>query len=416
MPIKKKSNTDSLFLSFENADQQIYGATGESQREGKAVESISIFDITPDPMQPRRAMPSAVREAWNGDSQQLKSVFDYWGELIESERGGEFPLQKLFEQASKSVVDQNGEDNDNLHAEQPGPFEASFMTILNLAASIQRDGLLNPITVAPRQGGGYQLETGERRWLAHHLLNILVDHTRFLNIDVIINPDVNVWRQAAENNARADLNAIGKARQFAILLMDLLRREGQTFQPMSAFDNERDFYAQVADGEQFRIPRGKGEMLLNAIGLKNGRQLRDYRRLLSLPDEVWQLADDYNWAEGRLRTLDEQAHNDEELIQLAKEMVDTVPIGTVSSENAPSTDAVSAKSTAKKDDWLDTKQQRQHISELLKVMNRILGGDIEQETIDEAFQLLSDQRAWINQIETMLAQLVNEKEKPKRNR
>lgn len=301
MPIKKQSKTDSLFVSFENADQQIYGATGQGQREGKAIENIPIFDIMPDPMQPRRAMPSAVREGWNGNPQELNAIFERWIDLIKAERNADFPVQELFKQASKQTNEQADESGagDDLHSEQPGPLEASFMTILNLAGSIKRDTLVNPITVA-RQQNGYQLETGERRWLAHHLLYILTDNTRYLDIKAVVMSNVSVWRQAAENNARADLNAIGKARQFAILLMDLLRQDGYSFEPMSAFKNERDFYAQVID---LRVPYGKAGLLLNAMGFKNRSGVNRHANLLLLDNEVWKLADDYNCPEFVLRDL-----------------------------------------------------------------------------------------------------------------
>jgi hypothetical protein len=112
----------------------------------------------------------------------------------------------------------------------------------------------------------------------------------------------NVWRQAAENNARDNLNVIGKARQLAILMMDLLVEESSfEFHPFSAFENEREYYAQVADGRVYPIPDGKTELLLSAMGLKNPVQIRQIRKALRLPDEIWRVADDENWTEGKLR-------------------------------------------------------------------------------------------------------------------
>ena len=64
---------------------------------------------------------------------------------------------------------------------------------------------------------------------------------------------------------------------------------------------DRVFYAQVEDGNEWRIPRGQGDRLMNALGFKNKRQLRDYRALLRLDDEGWNYADDNNISEGELR-------------------------------------------------------------------------------------------------------------------
>ena len=48
--------------------------------------------------------------------------------------------------------------------------EPAFAALLALAASIRHDGLQHPITVARDEHGGFLLESGERRWLAFHLL------------------------------------------------------------------------------------------------------------------------------------------------------------------------------------------------------------------------------------------------------
>ena len=189
---------------------------------------------------------------------------------------------------------------------ESGPIEASFLHLVELAASIRRDGLTNPITVV-RKGPKYTIETGERRWLAYHLLNAYFEsfgdssEEDWSKIPARIMDEANVWRQASENNARDNLNAVSKTRQLALLLMDLLGREH--FQPFEAFEVEQDFYAQVADGNEWRIPRGSGEMLLNAIGLKNPRQLRYYRALLRMPNELWIQADDLDLTEGAIRDL-----------------------------------------------------------------------------------------------------------------
>jgi hypothetical protein len=109
-----------------------------------------------------------------------------------------------------------------------------------------------------------------------------------------------VWRQAFENNARTDLGAIAKARQLALLLMDLHR--DKPFARREQFEHERDFYAQVADGQAFSI-RGNAEQIVSAMGVNNRSVITRYRNLLKLPYLVWEVADDLNWPERKLRPL-----------------------------------------------------------------------------------------------------------------
>ena len=94
---------------------------------------------------------------------------------------------------------------------------------------------------------------------------------------------------------------ISRARQLSLLLMDL--HGWQNFSTLDACDNEQAFYAQVADGSTWRIPRGQGERLLNAMGLSDASQLRQYRALLRLPGELWRKGDDEDLSEGELRKM-----------------------------------------------------------------------------------------------------------------
>jgi hypothetical protein len=285
------------FNSAQKATFDLFGGnpTGETQPDSASdefrvgrpekIQQIGIFEIVPDASQPRRALPSAIRAEWNGDPVNLPGLFGDWLAWV-----GE-----AFRNLIMAILD--GQE-----IERPEEIEepeiAALVEIATLAGSIKRDGLMNAITVAKIPGGGYQIESGERRWLAYHLLH----HTQgkpFATIPARTVERVDRWRQAAENNTRSDLNAIGKARQFAVLLMDLIGWE--QFRPFDEFEHEQGFYSQVADGEAYRIPRGAGERLVAALGLKNGQQLRAYRGLLRLPNDLWKLADDQNWPESVIR-------------------------------------------------------------------------------------------------------------------
>ena len=135
-----------------------------------------------------------------------------------------------------------------------------LIELADLAISIRKTGLTNPITV--RQNGSCvsARKPGERRWLAYHLLNLYFPDEDWKRIPAHLVDEVSVWRQASENNARSDLNAIwpgatacdpvdglvGRAWLRVFTLFDEI---------LDAGGSERDYYAQVADGTEFSCAR-----------------------------------------------------------------------------------------------------------------------------------------------------------------
>lgn len=278
---------------------------------GRGREKIvrtSIEDIVPNISQPRRAIPAVMSQHWSGqvDNESMAHFFDLWLKEIDVERNlakhDTFPLDAYL--AGEATPRAQHAESDEEKLEQIpqsniGPREVALMPVVELAASIFRDGLVNPISIA-QNGRLYEIETGERRWLAYHLLNWRFGHEsdEWQKIPARQVEGVSIWRQADENNARADLNAIEKARQFALLLMDIRATEkGDEFALYNTFEHEQGYYAQVEDGQVYRIPSGAGEKLINAMGISDVGQLRHLRRLLRLPRIVWTVADDLNWSE-----------------------------------------------------------------------------------------------------------------------
>lgn len=273
-----------------SGDEAVYGPIAPKIPTDKLVaKPISIFGIQPDPVQPRRAVPTSVRWSWEARGWTLNSgsiassqCCGLWVDLANEERGGAADLVADL-MAGKEVE----------RPEEIGPIEHALLAVVDLSVSIGRDGLTNPITVVRLPGGRLRIETGERRWLAHHFLAAMGDE-KYLKIAAREVDDFNVWRQATENSQRDDLNAVGKARQFALLLMDLLASEKHVqFAPLDSFQNEVEFYAQVADA---RPPHGKGEKLMNAMGVTSRQSVSFYRDVLRLPPDVWHVADDENWS------------------------------------------------------------------------------------------------------------------------
>ena len=119
---------------------------------------IDILQIQPNPMQPRRVVPSQYRGG------PLMDQIEAWLDEVEVSSGRAFPLQALI----LGKVELRAREERQATAE-----ELPLLRLADLAASIYREGLTNPITVAG-SGDSYMIETGERRWVAYHVLHAYV--------------------------------------------------------------------------------------------------------------------------------------------------------------------------------------------------------------------------------------------------
>ena len=248
---------------------------------------IDIFSVRPSPSQPRRVAPSAYRGG------AVVEQIERWLDDVQRTTGRELPLRALIRgEVELRSSDEDGGDYRALAEEVP------LLRLADLAGSIRQDGLTNPITVV-KTGDSYVIETGERRWVAFHLLNAYLDGEDYAAIPARRMAELNLWRQASENTARDALNAIARARQIALLLMDM--HGWKHFAAIEDCEHEQDFYAQVADAERWRIPYGKSEQLCQACGFENASRIRQYRALLKLSRVQWTRADDYDIPEFELR-------------------------------------------------------------------------------------------------------------------
>jgi len=280
--------------------------------EFQPIEAVSIHEIHPNSIQPRYSIPHDLTDIFAFHPKNIVDIFERWVIEVQLEKGQKdydilnFLLGTATDRGERAES-QDGEGAPS--GQMASSKELALMKLIDLAASIRRDGLSNPISLV-QHNDHYEIETGERRWLAYHILYWKFgDGDKRPNDNVVnwsriparIVTQVDVWRQASENNARDNLNAISRARQLSLLLMDL--HGWQNFNKLEACDNEQAFYAQVADGSSWRIPRGQGERLLNAMGFSDASQLRQYRALLRLPAELWRKGDDEDLSEGELRKM-----------------------------------------------------------------------------------------------------------------
>jgi hypothetical protein len=278
------------------------------EERGESITLLPLEALHPDPIQPRRTIPALLRPYWIGrpDTEALAYLFNQWTREISDERQESYSLEA-------AVLDPETTSDDI------GPREQALMPIIALARRIRQEGFLHPINVG-RRSGLTTIESGERRWLAAHLLHYAFpdEAERFATIPARDVETINVWRQASENLA-SDLNAIARARQLALLIMDLYTANGATFDPISTFETEQEFYGQVADGVRYPVPGHQRDLLLNATGLRTAVTIRQYRRLLRLPNLVWVMADDLNWSESWIqKNLFGRATTDAEIMALAE--------------------------------------------------------------------------------------------------
>ena len=267
------------------------GLTADEVRSVR-VRHISLEKLRPDPVQPRRGMPEFLRDEWIANPDAIGALLDEWYEsaLVEAEyrhRVIADPASILKGQAPVSEAD----------VDDAGPYETTFVKLLQDAQTVYAHGLEHPITVSRLANDDWRIQSGERRTLMHHALLHWLGKKRFGQIAAIEVAERSVWSQAAENNARQDLTAIERARQLALLLMDAYKDEVEfrTYEQLSG----QAFYQQAAE---LKIPYGRSGDFLAAMGLKDEGQLRQYKRLLSLPEAVWQLADEHRWAEYFIRS------------------------------------------------------------------------------------------------------------------
>ncbi len=294
----KKNDNDKLseLLASFNGDLLKEDAPQYFNDDSIRVERILLDMVRPDPIQPRRVLPEKVHLAFHENrltpSQALREMVQV-AQVAARQRGR--PFSNLLE----LLPDPEREDEGGVKLT---PEEELLRELVNLAVTIRDDGQVNPITVVDVTEGVtrlYRIETGERRyWSAWLLRDFLPSYDGDGMIDCIIVPAdrSSVFRQAKENTARKGLSAIAMARQAALLLLTVHGYEI----PKNAVDN--DFYRQALELD-LRGKREYTEAILNAMGGIDKRRFSQFKLLLQLSDEAFELADRYDLDEFRLRPV-----------------------------------------------------------------------------------------------------------------
>lgn len=295
MPPKRNSSNRTLDILSSIGDQDFLGSeTMQSLRDhGLRVERIAISLIRPDAAQPRRVLPEMIHQAFHNQEltpvQALKQYIEKV-RIVSRQKGR--PFENLMD-----LLISTDETRDE---RELTPIERDLHDLTNLALTMRSDGQINPLTIVDCSQGAmpsYRIETGERRYWANYInMEFIPGYQEDGNVPCIILPpgEGSVFRQAKENTSRAGLNAIGMARQVALLILavhDIHPPNG----PVS-----HDFYRQVLELDL----RGKPEYaadILSALGGITRQRMSQFKLLLSLSDEAIEFADQYSVDEGRLR-------------------------------------------------------------------------------------------------------------------
>jgi hypothetical protein len=295
MPPKRGGPNRTLDILSSIGDQDFLGAeVMQNLRDhGLRVERIAISLIRPDAAQPRRVLPEAIHHSFHSQEitpvQALKQYIEK-GRIIARQKGRPFEnLLDLLTSAEDATEDV-----------ALTPPERDLRELTNLAVTLRQDGQVNPLTIVDRTEGAmpsYIIETGERRYWANYIdMEFIPGYQGDSSVPCIILPpgEASVFRQAKENTSRAGLNAIGLARQAALLLLAV----HDIHPPLGAVSH--DFYQQALDLD-LRSKREFTTDILSAMGGISRSRLSHFKALLGLSDEAVELADQHSIDEKSLR-------------------------------------------------------------------------------------------------------------------
>jgi len=296
----KFTKTDPFAATNGEAEDSIYGSRPATDipASGRIVaKPVHLSQILRDPTQPRRAIPLSVTRG--APQRGTRAELQHWLTLVREEVGQyNKAIDPAVVLAGQWERPETRDDKGDQHPVTFTPRTEAYISLLGLASSILKDGLLNPIT-ANQTEDGYVIETGERRFLAYSILSIYYDaNGKWQQIPCQVVEKSTIRRMSAENTVRQDLNAIGKARQLFLLLMDCY--PDIEFAPYDAFPRDRHYYAQAAE---LRVPRGHGPELLQTLGFPSREVWARHADLINLTDDQWDDADDSDSSERSLRDI-----------------------------------------------------------------------------------------------------------------
>lgn len=208
------------------------------QPEREVIRETVPAQKSPEPRTAREAAPSSSYE-----EQEPESIVENGVEVTikgVAQRAARPAVQEVVERAIASAAAAQPDDAQSrevsevdINAIAPNPDQprTNFKCeeLEELSASIQKDGLLQPILVRPLDDGTYQIIAGERRWQASKLAGL-----RQVPIRVKEASDDKALELALiENIQRSDLNPIEEAYGYRRMMERLNMTQAEVAQAMS---------------------------------------------------------------------------------------------------------------------------------------------------------------------------------------
>jgi ParB/RepB/Spo0J family partition protein len=248
-------------LAFSRIDPYGEAAAAAANPEPDAFQDLHLDSIRPDPNQPRQQLPAALRQQFHQ---------------------GELPPSEVMRQWEASTVTANASA-----AEQQ-----TITAIRQLADSIARHGLINPITVQETASGQYLIVTGERRWWAHVWLTL---HNR---------PIVEGDQELAPDRIRARLVAKGITIRAHQLIENLIREDLNVLERAQGIVALREEMENVARGQQ-KEAKVRWQDVEAALSISRSYRIRTMK-VLALSPQAQAIIAKHNLTERAIRPIAEK--------------------------------------------------------------------------------------------------------------
>ena len=219
--------------------EQSQQSQSKPQPEREVIRETVPAQKSPEPRTAREAVPSSSYE-----EQEPESIVENGVEVTimgVAQRAARPAVQEAVERtvASSSAAQNDGDAQSrevnevDINAIAPNPDQprTNFKReeLEELSASIQKDGLLQPILVRPLEDGTYQIIAGERRWQASKLAGLRQVPIRVKEA----NDDKALELALIENVQRSDLNPIEEAYGYRRMMERLNMTQAEVAQAMS---------------------------------------------------------------------------------------------------------------------------------------------------------------------------------------
>jgi hypothetical protein len=227
---------------------------------------VPIDLVEPDPGQARHILPHSIREHFGTGEITAPQAIAAWVALAKQD-----PLERR-------LLDE----------------------VAALARSLAGEGQVKPLTVirSPTQGR-YRIETGERRYWAHHYAVTQLGLKDQELVDVIVRHKAKRSHQAVENLFAEPLTAIAFGRMVAQLLLE---KDALQIADPGRFMGQALTPSDFRSLAETRVKRGGWEMVVTVTGRQQDL-LANHLRLLTLPDDVQVAADRGRLSERALRAV-----------------------------------------------------------------------------------------------------------------